>query len=100
MQLSDQAVRLLVLIGDNSVIEDDGICWVPGPTTEHSETLGGPVLVGGAGDARIITSLVKKGLIRLVPELGRYAARITEEGRLLVERMRESGTLPRPNERR
>lgn len=99
IKLSRVAIEMLVLIADNSVIEDGGIFWHPHPSRsgEYSDSFERRVIVSGSGVARVIKSLWAKGLAKRVTlstaSLNPYASRITEEGRLHVERLRESGGL-------
>lgn len=100
-RLSERAKTLLVLIGDYSEIDLDGRYWIPSSNRhgQWSDTLRTHVYVSGAGDAAAIKALWKRGLVNDVKKFGgmpiRYASRITENGRLLVERMRETDTLPK-----
>ena len=95
MKLTNLAAELLILIGDSSGTSPDEVCWVPpgGDGMSWSETLGRPLFISGARVANTLRGLQRNGLISFT-HLTPYAARITEEGRLLVERWREENSWP------
>lgn len=105
-KLSPPQAELLVLIDDHSIME--GPYWhpvsngqrgyrhgMPAVDKAYSPTLGRKVIVEGAGSAASLRALDNKGLIEFHPEFrSLYWARITEEGRLLIEKWRESDKWP------
>jgi hypothetical protein len=100
MKLSENAARLLVLIGDYTERDDSQRLtryWVPADRRQWCGTLDGYVIVGGGGDAASLGMLERRGLIERTSKEHRYYFAITESGRVAVERMRESDTFPKPN---
>lgn len=105
-KLSPPQAELLILIDDHSVME--GPYWhpvsneprdyrhgTPDVDKAYSPTLGRKVIVEGAGSAASLRALESKGLIEFHPEFkSLYWSRITEEGRLLIEKWRESDKWP------
>jgi hypothetical protein len=77
-----QAEKLLLLI-EQRCASFEGASYYPNRTTEHI-SVGRErfeVLVGGGGDASILRSFERKGWIEWVPQLGKYACRITDLGK-------------------
>lgn len=99
-KLSWQQAEMLILIGDWSDIDDEGRFWAPSSrlneyASHRSVTLGRELVVEGAGSARTIDSLAKRGLVKYIPGYrDQYWCRITEDGRMLIESWRESGRWP------
>jgi hypothetical protein len=93
-KLSARAWEILLVIDERGQI---GNTWVPGDlrgTSDWCDRLGYYVNINGSGDASILRSLWKKNLAEPRRSLGPYACKITEDGRLLVERSLEQGTIP------
>ena len=96
IKLNPRAFDLLILIADYSGSEADGPAWVPGPQAglgQDCPSLGRSIEVSGAADANALRGLESKCLIVPVPDLGSYAYRVSEQGRIYVERLRESGEI-------
>jgi hypothetical protein len=100
IKLNPRAYDLLILIADYSTCEDDGPMWIPAMQDglgQWSPSLHRHIEVSGAGDANAIKGLIRKGLIRHAhfrnAMSNPYQARVTEEGRQYVERLREAGEL-------
>jgi hypothetical protein len=94
-KLSASAYELLTLIDEATKWEGDQRpgakilrYWVPKATSEYSLTLKKTVYISGPGDASIIRSLRRHGLVKQEP-LVDYACSITEEGILALEEYRE-----------
>lgn len=89
-KLSPHAAEMLILIGDHC--DPDGRYFVPpaGNKTAWSETMGREIFVDGQPSAAAINALIRKGLVERM-RLGKYSAKITEEGRKLIEHWRETG---------
>lgn len=94
-KISPQAAELLIIIDEHSVLGDDGRFWIPpsGYNKSYSDTLGRAVFIYGAGIARSLKALERRGLIVFNPIVA-YASQVTEQGRMLVESWRENNTWP------
>lgn len=66
---------------------DRGGYWYPRSITTYTcELSGEEVVIGGASDARIIRSLVEKGLVK-IRRRGTYECYATEDGALYYDRV-------------
>lgn len=99
MKLSRTATEMLCLIHDHSVVEDSGVFWVPSAYPDWSSTLQQKIWVSGAGCASSIKFLIRKGLVKFVPNRPgiAYWCRITEDGVRLVSQLIEQDKLPKYN---
>lgn len=96
-KVSDRALVVLMAIRERT--GEDGSFWLPTmnlPYGDWVDELNYWVNVSGGGDAAILRSLEKAGLIER-PRDGsatwKYAFRITEDGILTIEKARETGRL-------
>ena len=104
-KLSARAWEILLLI-DQSTYDapgcDEKVWWTPsllGRCTDWVDRLHRHLDVGGSGDAKILSMLVQKGLTENPRPSNRsgplkYASRITEDGRLQIEKGLEMGIIP------
>jgi hypothetical protein len=94
LRLSARAWEILLIIDERS---RDGRMWVPREKwtdDQFCERTGRWISICGGSDARIIKSLWAKGLATPYINLGPYASRITEYGRMAIERGLEQNAIP------
>ena len=84
-RLSEQAEVLLSLIVQCK--RKHGGPWVPSVDPQWVDRLEQFYLASGSGDARILSSLVKKGLAEWAPHLGPYACEATEDALVYEDRV-------------
>ena len=77
-----QSDKLLLLI-EEACDRFPGAVWLPPyDHTQRIQRIDVEVIVSGAGDASALRAMERKGWIVWEPTLGKYACRITEDGRL------------------
>lgn len=94
-KLSYRAIEILLAIRFRCDSLGLGGSWCPGSlygTSDYSDELCRFVNINGGGDASILRSLLKKGLLKQDrTDLKYHFISITEDGRLAIEKAREAG---------